>query len=184
MTMADIPLTMRGRYWQELELGPMGRTLRRTITESDLVNFISTTGMLEAIFIDAAYPGAAIPGRLVPAALTQCLVEGMLFQTVIQGVGLALLEIATKAHGPVRVGDSIWATVETTGIKPTSKHNRAIVTSEVKATPRRHDAKPRFFRADGARRGRIERDRQWRRAGVPGPGRHGPCLGHARCGQL
>lgn len=132
MTFADTPLMMRGRYWQELELGPLGRTLRRTITETDLVNFISTTGMLEAIFIDADYPGAAIPGRLVPAALTQCLIEGMLFQTVIQGVGLALLEIVTKAHGPVRVGDSVWATVETVEIKPTSKNNRAVVTSDVK----------------------------------------------------
>lgn len=121
-----------GRYWQDLEVGPLGRTLRRTITESDLVNFISVTGMLEAIFIDAEYPGAAIPGRLVPAALTQGLIEGMLFQTVIQGTGLALLEITTKAHAPVRVGDSIWATIDTTEIKPISKNNRAIVTSDVK----------------------------------------------------
>jgi len=132
MSMASIPLMARGRYWQELEVGPLGRTLRRTVTETDLVSFISVTGMLEAIFIDAEYPGAAIPGRLVPAALTQGLVEGMLFQTVIQGTGLALLEIATKAHGPVRVGDSIWATVDTLEIKPISKGGRAVVTSEVK----------------------------------------------------
>lgn len=132
MSMEDIPLMARGRYWQELELGPVGRTLRRTITETDLVNFISVTGMLEAIFIDANYPGAAIPGRLVPAALTQSLIEGMLFQTIIQGVGLALLEVTIKAHGPVRVGDSVWATVDTIEIKPTSKNNRAVVASDVK----------------------------------------------------
>ena len=128
----NTPLIARGHYWQELQLGLIGRTLRRTVTETDLVNFISVTGMLEAIFIDAEYPHAAIPGRLVPAALTQGLIEGMLFQTIIQGTGLALLEITTKAHGPVRVGDSIWATVETLEIKPTSKKNRAIVTSDVK----------------------------------------------------
>ncbi len=127
-----LPIMGRGPYWQDLKPGMVGRTLRRTITESDLVNFISATGMLEAIFIDANYPGAAIPGRLVPAALTQCLIEGLLFQSVIQGVGLALLEVHLKAHAPVRVGDSIWATLDITDIKPTSKSNRAIVSSEVK----------------------------------------------------
>ena len=131
MNFVDQPLLSRGKYWQELEIGHMGRTLRRTVTETDLVNFISVTGMLEAIFIDAEYPGAAIPGRLVPAALTQSLIEGMFFQTVIQGTGLALLEASIKAHAPVRVGDAIWATLETVSVKPTSNNNRAIVVSNV-----------------------------------------------------
>lgn len=132
LTLFDtLPVMGKGPTWEELKPGLAGRTLRRTITEADLVNFISATGMLEAIFIDAQYPGRAIDGRLVPAALTQCLVEGMLFQTVIQGVGLALLEIHTFAHAPVRVGDSIWAMLDIQNIKPTSKGNRAVVTSEV-----------------------------------------------------
>jgi len=127
-----LPVMGRGPYWQDLKPGIVGRTLRRTVTETDLVNFIGVTGMLEAIFIDPNYPGAAIPGRLVPAALTQCLIEGLLFQSVIQGVGLALLEVHLKAHAPVRVGDSVWATLDITDIKPTSKSNRAVVASEVK----------------------------------------------------
>jgi len=132
MTDLNLPLLSRGKYWQELEIGMMGRTLRRTVTETDLVNFISVTGMLEAIFIDAEYPHAAIKGRLVPAALTQALIEGMLFQTAIQATGLALLEIHTKAVAPVRVNDTIWGSLETTEIRPTSRDNRAIVTSDVK----------------------------------------------------
>ena len=139
MAESKIPLMARGKYWQEIELGLAGRTLRRTVTEADLVNFISVTGMLEAIFIDAEYPHAAIPGRLVPAALTQCLIEGMLFQTVIQGTGLALLEVALKAHAPVRVNDSVWATLETLEVKPTSKNNRAIVTSDIKVYNQRNE---------------------------------------------
>ncbi|WP_448585337.1 MaoC family dehydratase [Thermaurantiacus sp.] len=128
---ATLPVLGMGPTWEELKLGLMGRTLRRTVTETDLVNFIGATGMLEAIFIDAEYPEAAIPGRLVPAALTMCLIEGMLFQTVVQGVGLALLELRLAAHAPVRVGDHIWATLEITSIRPTSKGNRAIVGSTV-----------------------------------------------------
>jgi acyl dehydratase len=126
-----LPVLGKGPSWEELAVGPIGRTLRRTVTEADLVNFIGVTGMTEAIFIDADYPGKAIPGRLVPAALTQCLIEGLLFQSVIQGVGLALLECHLKALAPVRVGDSIWASIDILEIKPTSRNNRAVVTSEI-----------------------------------------------------
>src|SRR3546814_6748092 len=97
----------RGAYWQDLHVGQRFRTLRRTITETDLINFISTTGMLEAIFIDAEFEGAAIDGRPVPAALTQCMIEGLLFQTMIKGTGLALLEMTLKALKPVLIGDTV-----------------------------------------------------------------------------
>lgn len=128
---ADFVQLGQGRYWQELEIGQRFRTQRRTITETDLVNFVSVTGMLEAIFIDAEFEGGAISGRPVPAALTQCLIEGLLFQTLIQGTGLALLEMSLQALAPVRVGDTVWALVTVTGIKPTSKHKRAVVDSEI-----------------------------------------------------
>jgi 3-hydroxybutyryl-CoA dehydratase len=126
----EIPQAGRGAYWQELTLGQKQRTFRRTVTEADLVNFISTTGMLEAIFIDAEHPGA-ISGRVVPAALTYTFIEGFIFQNMIQGVGLAFLSVSLQARAPVRVGDTIWATVEVTDIRPTSKGNRGIITSRV-----------------------------------------------------
>ncbi len=125
----DLAKLGQGFYWQEIKVGQRFRTYRRTITETDLVNFIGVTGMLEAIFIDANYEGAAIPGRLVPAALTYSLIEGFVLQSMIQGTGLAMLEMAQKIHGPVRVNDSIWAVIEVTEIRPTSKNNRAIVGS-------------------------------------------------------
>lgn len=124
-----LPKLGRGFYWQDIKVGQRFRTYRRTITESDLVSFISVTGMLEAIFLEANYEGAAIPGRLVPAALTYSLVEGFVLQTMIQGTGLAMLESAQKIHGPVRVNDTIWAVVEVTEIRPTSKNNRAVIAS-------------------------------------------------------
>ena len=52
-----------GFTWEQLSAGQKFRTLNRTITEADLVNFISVTGMLEAIFIDANYEHGAISGR-------------------------------------------------------------------------------------------------------------------------
>ncbi len=45
----------QGYYWQDLKVGQRFHTFRRTVTETDIVNFISVTGMLETIFIDATY---------------------------------------------------------------------------------------------------------------------------------
>ncbi len=59
----------QGLYWQDLHAGQRFQTFRRTVTESDLVNFISASGMLEAVFIDATHEGGAMKGRPVPAAL-------------------------------------------------------------------------------------------------------------------
>jgi 3-hydroxybutyryl-CoA dehydratase len=126
-----LPQLGRGCVWQDLVVGQRFRTFKRTVTETDLVNFTGVTGMLEAIFIDATFEEGAIRGRPVPAALTYCLVEGFILQTMIQGTGLALLELTQQIHGPVMVGDTIGATVEVTAIKPTSKHGRAVVTSKI-----------------------------------------------------
>jgi len=120
-----------GFYWQDLSVGQRFRTHRRTITEADLVGFIGVTGMLEKIFIDATPMPGGISGRPVPALLTTAIIEGFIFQTMIQGTGLALLESTTKAVAPVRVGDTVHAIVEVAGVKPTTKGNRAIVDSTI-----------------------------------------------------
>ena len=121
----------QGFYWQDLTPGQRFRTFRRTVTEADLIGFIGVTGMVEVMFIDAEPLAGGIGGRPVPAALTYTLIEGFLLQSMIQGTGLAMLELTQKIHAPVRVGDTINAIVEVDGIRPTSKGGRAVVDSTV-----------------------------------------------------
>ncbi len=127
----SLPRLGQGFVWQDLHVGQRMRTFRRTITETDLVQFIGVTGMLEAIFIEDGYEGAAMAGRPVPGALTYTLIEGFILQTMIQGTGLAMLELHQKILAPVQVGDTIEALVEVTAIRPTSRHGRAVVTSRI-----------------------------------------------------
>ena len=129
----------QGFYWQDIEQGQVFETFRRTVTETDLVNFISVTGMLEAIFIEEGYVAGAIKGRPVPAALTYALIEGFILQTMIQGTGLAMLELTQKIHGPVVVGDTIHARITVTGIRPTSKSGRAVVDSSIEVFNQRQE---------------------------------------------
>lgn len=143
---ATLPRLGQGFVWQDLSVGQRLRTYRRSITEADLVGFINVTGMLEAIFIDADHEGGAIAGRPVPAALTYTLIEGFILQTMIQGTGLAMLELSQQIHAPVRVGDRIEAVVEVTGIRPTSRNNRAIVDSRIEVF-NQHGAKVMTYTA-------------------------------------
>lgn len=124
-----------GVYWQDIEPGQQFKTLNRTITETDVIQFCSVTGMLEAIFIDATFQeqgkGGIAGGRFAPAALTYTLIEGLLCQTMIQGTGLAMLELHKKVLAPVHVGDTVHAVITIDSVKPTSKGNRAVVVSTV-----------------------------------------------------
>ncbi|MBK1779758.1 MaoC family dehydratase N-terminal domain-containing protein [Advenella sp. WQ 585] len=127
----EAKLLGEGFYWQDLEVGQKFKTFKRTITETDIVNFISATGMLETIFIDKTFNAGAIQGRPVPGALTYSIIEGLLMQTMVQGTGLALLEVHKKMLAPVVAGDTVWAEVEVTQVRPTSKLNRAVVSTRV-----------------------------------------------------
>ena len=130
-TTSTAPMLGRGFYWQELSVGQRFQTFRRTITETDIVNFISVTGMLEAIFIDTTFEEGAMKGRPAPGALTYGIIEGFVMQSMVQGTGLAMLEVHKKALAPVVAGDTVWAEIEVTDVRPTSRNNRAVVTSRV-----------------------------------------------------
>jgi len=121
-----------GFYWNDLSVGDRFKTLNRTITETDIVNFIGVTGMVETLFTDLTFHDhhSAIKGRVVPAACTYAIIEGLLVQATMQTTGLALLEIEKKVLKPVFAGDTVHAEVEVTAVRATSKGNRGIVTTQ------------------------------------------------------
>lgn len=145
----------QGFHWQDLVIGQRFKTFRRTVTEADLVGFIGVTGMVEVMFIDAAPLHGGIAGRPVPAALTYALIEGFILQTMIQGTGLAMLELTQTIHAPVRVGDTIHGVIEVTGVRPTSKGGRAIVDSTIQVFNQR-DEKVMTYTARRMLAGRAE----------------------------
>jgi acyl dehydratase len=132
MTVENIPYVGLGLYWNDLTVGQRFRTINRTVTEPDLVNFINATGLVEVIFTDLTFgaeSGAAIKGRPVPGAMCYSFIEGLLAQSTMQHTGLAMLETTMKVSGPTMVGDTIHGEVEVLAIRPTSKGNRGIVTT-------------------------------------------------------
>ncbi len=121
--MSDLGTVGLGLGWDELKVGDHFKTISRTVTETDLVNFINTTGMLEVLFTDAEYAKEHAPsgGRLVPGALVYCFAEGLLVQSTLQHTGLAFLEMSFQVKGPTFVGDTIHVEVEVLESRATSK---------------------------------------------------------------
>ncbi len=121
-----------GFYWNDLKVGERFRTLNRTITEADIVQFIGVTGMVETLFTDMPFvqEHGVFKGRVSPAALVYTIIEGLLCQATMQTTGLALLEVEKKVLKPVQAGDTVHAEVEVTAVRGTSKGNRGIVTTQ------------------------------------------------------
>lgn len=124
-----------------MNVGDVFQTFARTITETDLVSFVTLTGMIDSVFLDATTVGP-MGGRPVPGALTYAIAEGFIVQSLIRGTGIAMLSCAQEAIAPVRVGDTVHASVEIVGVRPTSSGNRAIVDSVV--TVRNQRTEPVF----------------------------------------
>lgn len=125
------PLLTQGRTWEEMPAGSAFRTSARTITETDLINFITWGGFTEALFMDASHAAqGGYTGRLVPGGMVYCLGEGLVLQTnVLNGTGLAFMSMELSIKRPAYVGDTIHVVVEVTESRPASKGHRGVVTT-------------------------------------------------------
>ncbi|MCW5612650.1 MAG: MaoC family dehydratase N-terminal domain-containing protein [Rubrivivax sp.] len=103
-----------GLHFEDLPLGRQFRTVSRTITEADIVNFCSCTGMTEVLFTDLEFlrTESDIKGRVAPGALAYTFAEGLLVHATMQHTGYAFLEMEFKVHNPVFAGDTLHVECE------------------------------------------------------------------------
>ena len=126
----DMKLLGVGLFWDDLGVGDRFRTAGRTLTETDLVNFVSLSWLTEELFTNTEdREGMAIPGRVVPAALIYACAEGLLLP-MMQGTGLAFLNATLDVKGPTFVGDTIHVECTVSEVRAASKGNRGLVRSE------------------------------------------------------
>lgn len=118
-----------GLFYEDLPLGRSFRTIGRTVTEADIVNFINCTGMTEVLFTDLEFLAneSDIKGRVAPAALAYTFAEGLLVQATMQHTGYAFLNMELDVKAPVLAGDTIHAECEVIEARRTSKPGRGLV---------------------------------------------------------
>ncbi|BBZ14893.1 MaoC family dehydratase [Mycobacterium branderi] len=143
---SEVEPLVRGKTWEEMKPGTSFRTAKRTVTEADLVQFVTWGGFNEALFFDASHAAAGgYTGRLVPGAMVYCIAEGLIIQTnVLNGTGLAFMSMELSVKKPVYVGDTLHAIVTTTESRATSKPGRGVVTATV-SVRNQHDEEVLVF---------------------------------------
>ena len=120
-----------GLYFDEYKIGATYTTLGRTVSETDIVNFVNLGGFTEPLFMDMEYVAkeSVFGRRAAPGAMTFALSEGLVMQTgLIHGTGMAWLGGEVKVTAPVLEGDTIRVEIEIADKRETKKPDRGIVT--------------------------------------------------------
>ena len=120
-----------GLNFEAHAIGATYRTLGRTVSETDIVNFVNLGGFNEPLFMDMEFVAreSVFKRRAAPGALTFSLSEGLIMQTgLIHGTGMAWLGGEIRVVAPVLEGDTIHVEVEVVDKRETSKADRGIVT--------------------------------------------------------
>jgi acyl dehydratase len=120
-----------GLTFEEHAIGARYTTLGRTVSETDIVNFVNLAGFTEPLFMDMEFVAkeSVFGRRAAPGALTFALSEGLIMQTgLIHGTGMSFLGGEIRVVAPVLQGDTVHVEVEIVDKRETKKPDRGIVT--------------------------------------------------------
>ena len=122
---------MQGKYFEEFKPGDRYTTARRTMTESEILQFVTLTGLTEPLFIDLEYirDESLYGQRIAPGSFTFAVAEGLTVQTgLIHGTGMAFVGIERmRLFAPVKVNDTITVEIEVLDGKPVPARGGGIV---------------------------------------------------------
>lgn len=120
---------IRGKYFEEFEIGDTVITQGRTITDADIVNFAGLSGDFNPIHTDAEFAKQGFGQRVAHGLLITSIASGLAVQTgFIDGTVLAFREMSTKFSLPVFIGDTIYVRLEITEKKEQRRINGGQIT--------------------------------------------------------
>ncbi|MBX6373766.1 MAG: MaoC family dehydratase [Acetobacteraceae bacterium] len=107
-------------YFEDLQLG-QSASFAKTITEADILLFAGVSGDTNPVHIDAeAASKSLFKERIAHGMLSASLISTVL-GTRLPGPGTIYLSQNLKFRAPVRIGATVTATVEITGLDPDKK---------------------------------------------------------------
>ena len=121
----------QGLCFEDFDIGNTYVTRRRTITETDHVNFTTQFGFFESLFMDRDYVAERTDYQrpIVPGTLTFSMAEGLtILCGILHDTGMAFLGVALEVLKPVFIGDTLCVEIKVTAKRETSKPDRGIVT--------------------------------------------------------
>ncbi len=106
-------------------------TGRRTVTEHDILQFVSLVGLNEPLFVDLEYirKESLFGERIAPGSLTFGMAEGLTVQSgILHKTGMAFVGLTQmRLLGPVKVNDTLQVEIEVLETKPVPPRGGGIV---------------------------------------------------------
>ena len=106
--------SVRGRYFEEFDVGDAVETAARTITEADIVLFAGLSGDYNQLHTDAEFASGTFHGeRIAHGLLGLSIASGLVSQTgFAEGTVEAFTGLEWKFRAPIQIGDTIRARLE------------------------------------------------------------------------
>jgi acyl dehydratase len=151
---------MEGRYYEDIQIGERHITPERTITETDIVNFVALAGLTEPMFrsVEYAKKHSMFKARIVPAFLSLSISAGLCQEIpLLRGTFLAFLgadELRIKK--PLLCNDTIHVELEIVEKKTTQNPQRGIVKTRFGIMNQSHEEVIHYYAAAMVKRRQQE----------------------------
>ena len=125
--------SVRGRYFEEFDVGDTVETSARTITEADIVLFAGLSGDYNQLHTDAEFASGTLHGeRIAHGLLGLSIASGLVSQTgFAEGTVEAFTGLEWKFRGPIKIGDTIRARLEVRRTKEMARLGGGFVVFDV-----------------------------------------------------
>ena len=121
---------MSGMYFEDFSLEDHFVTEKRTITETDIVNFVNLTGLHTPLFVNMEYvrQETVFKERIAPGALVLSIAIAQWAKMgLLHGTSLAMLGLQVKFTSPVKPGDTIGSEISVVSKHESTKQDRGAV---------------------------------------------------------
>ncbi len=106
-----------GLFFEDLQVGQRA-SFGKTITESDIVLFAAVTGDTNPMHLNAEYAKNTIFGERIAHGMLAAGLLTKVLGTQLPGPGTIYLSQTLKFRAPVRIGQTVTATVEVVALHP------------------------------------------------------------------
>jgi acyl dehydratase len=120
---------IKGRVLEEFSVGETFESHGRTLTETDLVNFIGYVGDYEPVHADEEFAkGTPLGRRIMNGSGVTSAVDGLISRMgLFEGTAISFLACAWEFKLPVFINDTVKAQLKVTEARPSKKGGRGVV---------------------------------------------------------
>ncbi len=135
---------MIGKYWEDFKVGEKFETARRTISESDVLQFCNLTWFNMSMFFDDIYAReeTVFKARVVPGPFIIPLAVGLFLKLgYYERTAISLMDIRNmKFHTSLKVGETMQVEVTILEKRETKKSDRGLLIPQFAV--KKHDGTP------------------------------------------